>query len=318
MASPLVNTPTDIMFLVFDLLTVADLCSFRLICHWTQDQSHKCFASRAYKRIRIHNKEDNALLRLARVLYENTSLASMVHTLSIQWKESVPQSPFVGANTPKWMTTPMLASVPQLKKLELNGMCSLKVMFGPRFCLQNAPDDDEESVDIVAPMPVRPMLETLSFATAYISHRNLKAIIRLVSPILTDLRLQDVECYEGGWIDTLRDIQDATTNLTSLRLSGLREDIARRTWYNHDQDPSAGWETLFTCQAEGDSFSKAIEGQDGVETLSLRERTASMIGPEAIKLGLDMIAEYAVLRQRLTGRRPRELCGFCFFSDAPP
>ncbi|KAK5688841.1 hypothetical protein LTS10_000819 [Elasticomyces elasticus] len=311
-SSPLVKTPTDVMFLVFDLLAVTDLCSFRLVCHWAQDQSHKCFASRAYRRIRIHNKEDNALLRLARVLYENTSLASMVHTLRIQWyvqvtrKESVPQSPFIGANTPKWMTTPMLASVPQLKKLELNGMCSLKVLFGPRFSLQNAADVAEQSVDIVAPMPVWPMLETLSFATAYISHRNLKAIIRLVSPVLTDLQLQDVECYEGGWIDTLRDIQDATTNLTSLRLCGLREDIARRIWYSHDQDPSAGWETLFTCQAEGVAFSKAVEGQNGVETLSLQERTASMVGPEAIKLGLDMIAEYAVFRQRVSGRCPKE------------
>ncbi|KAK3625206.1 hypothetical protein LTR56_020562 [Elasticomyces elasticus] len=299
-SSSLVKTPTDVMFLVFDLLAVTDLCSFRLVCHWAQDQSHKCFGSRAYRRIRVHDKDNNALLRLARVLYENKSLASMVHTLRIQWrfhmtwKESIPQTPFIGAVTPKWMITPMLASVPHLKKLDLDGMCSLQVLFGPRFSLQHAGDVDKESIDTVASMPGWPTLETLSFVTAYVSHRNLKAIIRLLSPTLNDLYLEDVECFEGAWIDTLRGIQDSATTLRSLRVRDLWEDIRQRDRYSHNRDTSAGWEIMFTCQADGVAFSRVIEGQNGEESLSLEKRNASMAGSEAIKLGFNMIAEHVV------------------------
>ncbi|KAK5715702.1 hypothetical protein LTR17_016690 [Elasticomyces elasticus] len=84
MASPpLTNTPTDIMFDIFDLLTVTDLCNFRLVCRWGKKQSFKSFASRGYKDLYVSNCS-NSVCDLVDILGHNEDLAAYVKTFTVK------------------------------------------------------------------------------------------------------------------------------------------------------------------------------------------------------------------------------------------
>ncbi|KAK5709715.1 hypothetical protein LTR17_019535 [Elasticomyces elasticus] len=297
-ASLLTNTPTDIMYMIFDRLPLSDLCRLRLACQWAEQQSLKYFALRAYKHINIYD-HGGSLLRLARVLWENKALASSVETLQVRW-HSIKGRPKTEVWFPRhryfadqpWKSSAVLASVPGLKKLELYGMTDSPVLFGPYF--------DFRYSSAVKDVPgFWPRLDTLSIKSAYLPQPDLAAMLRILGPTLTTLHLEDVECYRGRWVDTLRAAQRAAIGLKSLRLVALWDDIWRRvkdSSVEYEGSP-AEWETLFTFRVEGAKLLTTFRGPNGIETLSLQRFDASMVGAKAIELGLDMIEEHVAVTQ---------------------
>ncbi|KAK3625209.1 hypothetical protein LTR56_020565 [Elasticomyces elasticus] len=301
-ASLLTNTPTDIMYMIFDRLPLSSLCEFRLVCKWTQEQSLKCFALRVYKHNDVHDK-DGSLLRLARVFWENRALASVVRTLKVRWqfygrghkppKMWFPRRPYFGHSRAWWKHTAMLASVPGLERLELDGMTDSPVLFGEHLDPDYLPSPKYDLPNFW------PRIKVLSFKNVYLSHRNFEAMLCALSPALTELHLERVGCYRGRWVETLRAIQEAAINLKSLRLIDVRDDIWRRvkeSGVDHEGSP-AEWERLFTFRFEGAKLFTTFHGPAGIETLSLQRYDAQMVGAHAIKLGLNMIAEHTAMTQ---------------------
>ncbi|KAK4896624.1 hypothetical protein LTR27_005543 [Elasticomyces elasticus] len=204
-------------------------------------------------------------------------------------KEWFPRRLYLRHNGAPWKQTAMLASVPGLERLELDGMTDSPVLLGEYFESDHPPSPRCDLPKFW------PRIKVLSFKNVYLSHRNFEAMLRALSPALTDLHLEGVECYRGRWIDTLRAVQVAAINLTSLRLIDVRDDIWRRakeTGVDYEGSP-AEWTRFFSFRFEGAKLFITFHGPAGVETLSLQRYDANM----AIKLGLNMIADHVAMTQ---------------------
>ncbi|KAK5718965.1 hypothetical protein LTR17_015472 [Elasticomyces elasticus] len=295
-ASPLTNTPTDIMYMIFDLLPVHhDLCNFRLVCRWAQQQSHECFASRAYRYIHISIEKGSmlAVQRAERVFRENTAFAAYVRTLSIEWSPNTfnpyTQKPcFEDVN----YFTDHPSVVPtffQLKKLELHGLTSL--YFNDNVRLHSASSVDIGSPSFDALGADWPRLEALSIKHTYLTSEQLVAIVRRAGPALTELHLEEVHTFDGYWIDTIRALYSFATRLENLKLRNLHREP--KNWKRCDQAHH------FTFRDwEVDPVDKSWEGIDQRVTLAIRRREATMQGAEAVKLGIDMIEDYAATQEQ--------------------
>ncbi|KAK5688842.1 hypothetical protein LTS10_000820 [Elasticomyces elasticus] len=293
-SSPLTTTPTDIMYMIFDLLPTTDLRDFRSVCRWAREQSNEPFASRTYREIRISSIMKGKwpitpVQRADRVLRNNTALAAAVRTLSIEWGQSDYRSGF--RKTDFRLVAYSILEVPdifstlsRLTKLELHKFTSFTV--ARRFWLQL-----HSSADSGSPIPDAlgaswPQVESLSITNAYLTSKELVALVQCAGPGLTELQLDEVHLFDGTWPDTLRAIHSTKTSMGMLELQDLWEQPKERS------------ATLLSC-FEFQSYDEArLNKSCGAgATLSLQHHKASMIGAESIKLGLDMFEEHAAARQ---------------------
>ncbi|KAK3653246.1 hypothetical protein LTR56_004782 [Elasticomyces elasticus] len=81
--SPLLQTPTEVMFEIFDLLTIPDISNFRQTCRWAKNQSFKPFATRGYSNLYVCECDDSASL-LANLVEDNKDLAAYVKSLTVR------------------------------------------------------------------------------------------------------------------------------------------------------------------------------------------------------------------------------------------
>ncbi|KAK4896636.1 hypothetical protein LTR27_005556 [Elasticomyces elasticus] len=285
---------TDIMFMIFDLLPTADLCELRLVSHRAENESFKCFACRAYKHIEICESH-RSMLHLAQVFHRNHALASTMKTLSVRWlpDANVELSQPSCYSPPTWPTSAVLAVLPELEKLELHGMTDSE--FGPHFHLQQSMGVDGK-VRGVPPGTGWPLLKSLSIKASCLTHRNLMAFFRLVSPALLELHVEEVQSLDGHWVRILFAML-ASSNLRRLRLRDLGDEVWRRGKDSKGKDRVILYDRYFTFQDVGVTISRTLDGQLGTERLCLQHREASMEGAEAIKEGLDMVAKHVAAEE---------------------
>ncbi|KAK3625207.1 hypothetical protein LTR56_020563 [Elasticomyces elasticus] len=294
-SSPLINTPTDVMYMIFDLLEVWwDLHRFRLVCRWAQEESHEYFATHAYRRIRISSDWGSMAptQRAEKAFRGNSALAARVRTLSVHWNPH----PF----DTHWFTTKeyysydsvttnhssVVSSLSKLKRLELGGMTSLYL---ERFFQLQSNSSDCESLNFNALGADWPRLEALKIKDAYLTYEELMAVIRRAGPTLTSLHLQDINLSDGQWHVTLRAIQSMVGSLETMTLKKLYD---RKHWYRGQPACS------FTCRDEDiPTLQKPGRDDSGAVGLSMMRYEASMIGEDAIRAGLDIMSKHAAETQ---------------------
>ncbi|KAK4951456.1 hypothetical protein LTR10_010431 [Elasticomyces elasticus] len=298
MASPpLTKLPTDVMYMIFDLLCIDRLCDFRLVCHWSRVQSEEYFASRAYRHkiISIEGRSIDLVRGADRIFRDNITLAAAVQTLSIRWrpktypeyyKTGFQHVPYLTSEVPDIFTT-----LSGLKSLDLRGMTSRTLE--SYFTLQQKSSVGGASLSFEALGTCWPRLESLSLTRIYLMSQELIAVIQRAGPGLIKLELQGVHTFEGKWVGTLRAIRSSASNIKSLRL---------RCLYDNTDSPKSACRLMF--RDENDSILDKSCG--GTSTLSLRGDFASMKGVEAIELGLKMIAEHLVERAAAKKCRSQE------------
>ncbi|KAK5709716.1 hypothetical protein LTR17_019536 [Elasticomyces elasticus] len=301
MASPpLTKLPTDIMYMIFDLLHIDLLCNFRLVCHWSREQSEEYFASRAYRHkiISIKGRFVDLVRGADQIFRDNITLAAAVQTLSIRWRPKIypeyyktgfQHVPYLTSEVPDIFTT--LAG---LKSLDLRGMTSRTLE--SYFTLQQKSSVSGASLSFGALGTCWPRLESLSLSRTYLMSQELIAVVQRAGPGVIKLELEGVHTFEGKWLGTLRAIRSSASNMKSLKL---------RCLYDNTECPKSSCRLTF--RDENDSIlDKSCGGDNGTSTLSLRGDFASMEGVEAIELGLKMIAQHLVQRAAAKKCRSQE------------
>ncbi|KAK5697326.1 hypothetical protein LTR97_007463 [Elasticomyces elasticus] len=285
-SSPLTNTPTDVMFEIFDLLTIANLCNFRQTCRWAKDQSSKPFATRGYKEISTCDCSDSTY-DLANTLKGNKDLASSVKTFGVQSQcqscqtrahgyDSLSGQPCKQDGT--WAMSDILSALPNLETLVLHTMSTQS--FARHFQGAHARKPGTPSY---ATGSGEWHLATVSLHFCSFTSEELKAIARLADAEVTHFNFNRVVCIDGKWSEVLCSIRDAAKDGSSLNLSAPMVETV-----GAGRAPSS-----FALMPKNRAkFFKAMRGEHGIEAVTVQEWLASMKGKRAIKLGVDMITQY--------------------------
>ncbi|KAK3633401.1 hypothetical protein LTR56_015815 [Elasticomyces elasticus] len=233
------------------------------------------------------------LKRADNIFRENAALAAAVGKLSIRW---TPYKYRLGLYTTdcvsyfSFAAPEIFATLSGLKHLELHGMNRRTLK--DYFRLHKTSRADGGTLSFQALGTYWPRLESLLISKAYFMSQELVAVVRCASPGLAELRLDHVETFDGTWPDTLRAIHSIAPSIKRLELGCLRDSTGERSH-----------QVIGCIRFRGDDEAELNRSCDGGGTLSLRYREASMVGADAVKLGLDMFEVHAAAREEAWRRR---------------
>ncbi|KAK4891772.1 hypothetical protein LTR27_009624 [Elasticomyces elasticus] len=289
-ASPLLQTPTDVMFGIFDLLSVTDLCNFRQTCHWASDQSFKAFATRGYRKLSICDCNDSVGM-LESVVKGNKDLAAFVRNFTVRLNTACCKHWIPGTQVflvpcqgdPKWTATGIISGLPNLENLELFGFgCG---SFARHFSGHsgNATTkisqvaEDEELYKGTSTGPARPSLGSVSVNTSYGESAEIGAFVQLAVAGTTKLHMGGVTCKDGQWVDILRKIQplDRRDYIYLVCMTALAGISRVRILYSNSKMDLP----IITKRSESTE--------------------ATMQGQKAVKIGLETIIKYAAAQGEL-------------------
>ncbi|KAK4951424.1 hypothetical protein LTR10_010398 [Elasticomyces elasticus] len=283
-ASPLTKTPTDVMYMIFDMLLSRDLRRFRLVCRWANDQSLGPFAKRGYTDVHYRENEGDEYEFLK--VFENDGIAAAVRTMTAR-----PKAPNYGLSLgdshlrkqptqPEgtWKLLEVISKLSGLTKLAIHDISnpSLKSHLSRQKDLVHRRSWHRTAQPIpIVNSACRSRLTSLSLKRVRLTQQDLDTLFQLAGVLLTQLELNQITLVDGSWIDFLCTIQAKAPNMTSLALQDLRE--------------SGGILDAFKFQGFDVTYHKAFRGENGIETIALRSEGVGMKGPKAVELGLEMI-----------------------------
>ncbi|KAK3626549.1 hypothetical protein LTR56_019719 [Elasticomyces elasticus] len=303
-ASPLLQTPTDVMFEIFDLLTIFDICNFRQTCRWARDQSFKSFATRDYKNLHVCECDDSAST-LAKLIEGNKDLAVCVKSLTVRCghhfcKRRTPRTPVYTLPYQKrinWTVSGIMAGLQGIERVELRGLTEGSV---PHHfhChdvdnvtkLSHVPNGNVEA-NTTTIFCRQPKLATVTLRSSSLGRAEILEIFQLAGGGVTSIHMAWVTCTDGQWVNILRTIQAA--GLDKLQLQGL-SDGTRRDCEGHGSGPA-----VLTFQDAGVKLHQAVRGAKGIETLTVQQNEASMQGKQAVKIGLEAILRHFAAQEGL-------------------
>ncbi|KAK5745172.1 hypothetical protein LTR17_001624 [Elasticomyces elasticus] len=271
-APPLTTTPTDVMFDIFDLLPMTDLCNFRQTCKWAQHQSFKTFAIRGYKHMVLPDINE-CVCRFARAMENNSDLAASIKTLSVWGKpqikhgfskmRSVGEDDFLSRQTlqshGEWTVSGVIATLPCLESLKLSGLT--RQSFAWHFSRQHVPGSlnhgsDADTLEYTTTGTNWPRLSFLSLRFTNLTSQELTAIYQLVGAEVTNVHLSSIVAVDGKWLEFLHKVPVPFPALKTLRLQILLDGTRSST-----KDDAK----LFTFQDYGVRLHKALRGANGIE-----------------------------------------------------
>ncbi|KAK5688887.1 hypothetical protein LTS10_000866 [Elasticomyces elasticus] len=294
-ASPLTKTPTDVMYMIFDMLLSKDLRRFRLVCRWANDQSLGPFAKRGYTDVHYRENQGDEY-ELLKVFENNDGIAAAVRTLTARPKAPNYGLSFGDSHLRKQPTQPegtwkLLEVIPKLSgltKLAMNDISNPSLE--SHLSRQNDLVHQRSLHRTAQPIPIvnsacRSQLTSLSLKRVRLTQQDLDNLFQLAGVLLTQLDLNQITLVDGSWIDFLCTIQAKAPSMTSLALQDLRE--------------SCGSLDAFKFQDFDITYHKAFRGGDGIEAIALRSKGVGMKGAKAVELGMDMILERHGVRRGL-------------------
>ncbi|KAK3653247.1 hypothetical protein LTR56_004783 [Elasticomyces elasticus] len=284
---PLEKTPTDIMFDVFDLLTVTDLCNFSLVCRWARKQAFNSFAARGYKNLKVYSCS-NSVCGLVDILSHNKELAAFVKTFTVRqcqfciYQECGWYSGQPCEQDAAWTISGVISAFSNLNKLALGGMTSKHL--ARHLHREHARDPEvpsrtagsAEGPILTAAGTTLPNLATVSLNACAFTSAELKAIVCLPGASTTHFEFDRVTCTDGNWLDVLSFTRDIVRDGSTLRIV----------------EPKAGVDYFRLMPEKSAKFFKALRGEHGIEVVTVQEDVASMKGKQAIELGVEVITQY--------------------------
>ncbi|KAK5715704.1 hypothetical protein LTR17_016692 [Elasticomyces elasticus] len=255
--SPLTETPTDVMYMIFDMLSSKDLRRFRLVCRWANDQSLGPFAKRGYSNVHYRKNQEEEY-EFLNVFENNDSIAA--------------------APEGTWKLMEVIPKLSGLTKLAMNDISNPSLEW--HLSRQNDLVHQRSLHRTAQPIHIvnsacRSQLTSLSLKRVRLTQQDLDTLFELAGVLLTQLDLNQITLVNGSWIGFLCTIQAKAPNMTSLALQDLRE--------------SCGALDAFKFQDFDVTYHKAFRGQHGIEAIALRSEGVGMKGAKAVELGMDMI-----------------------------
>ncbi|KAK3626550.1 hypothetical protein LTR56_019720 [Elasticomyces elasticus] len=285
-ASPLTKTPTDVMYMIFDMLLSRDLRRFRLVCRWANDQSLGPFAKRGYTDVHYRENQGDEY-EFLKVFENNGGIAAAVRTLTAR-----PKAPSYGLdfgdsglrkqpNQPEgtWKLMEVISKLSGLTKLAMNDISNPSLE-----CHQRSVHRMAQPIPVVN-TACRSQLTSLSLKRVRLTQQDLDTLFQLADVLLTQLDLNQITLVDGSWIDFLCTIQAKAPNMNNLTLQDLRE--------------SSGVLDAFKFQDFDVTYHKAFRGGDGIEAIALRSEGVGMKGPKVVELGMEMILKRHGVRRGL-------------------
>ncbi|KAK3653244.1 hypothetical protein LTR56_004780 [Elasticomyces elasticus] len=294
-ASPLTKTPTDVMYMIFDMLLSKDLRRFRLVCRWANDQSLGPFAKRGYTNVHYRENQGDEY-EFLKVFENNDGIAAAVRTVTAR-----PKAPNYGLsfgdshqrkqpNQPEgtWKLMEIIPKLSGLTKLAMNDISNPSLE--SHLSRQNDLVHQRSLHRAAQPIPIldsacRSQLTSLSLKRVRLTQQDLDNLFQLAGVLLTQLDLNQITLVDGSWIHFLCTIQAKAPNMTSLALQDLRE--------------SCGALDAFKFQDFDVTYHKAFRGQHGIEAIALRSEGVGMKGAKAVELGMDLILKRHGVRKGL-------------------
>ncbi|KAK3114378.1 hypothetical protein LTR53_007378 [Teratosphaeriaceae sp. CCFEE 6253] len=288
--SPLLSMPSEIVSLMLDHLSISDIRNFRQVSHWAESEAFWKFARRGYGHLVISARPESSLHRLLDVVEQSEPLARAVKEVSVDFHDSgwvstleleahrrraakLEHGPLPSLSAETRKPRRVLCLLPALPKVQALRLASLSsVAFSRQF---------QAPAQLSGELPAQPIalpstLRTLTISHSELSARDLELLFQNSGSALTELRLIEVTLTTGHWRDVLVTIRSAQTRLVRLELSSLCDVRLHRT---------------FKYVSLAPLFRKAFKGARGIEVVSVQGAMASMMGAEAVRMGLDVAVE---------------------------
>ncbi|KAK5715447.1 hypothetical protein LTR15_010091 [Elasticomyces elasticus] len=274
-ASPLTKTPTDVMYMIFDMLLSRDLRRFRLVCRWANDQSLGPFAKRGYTDVRYRENQGDEYEFLK--VFENDGIAAALPTTAYLGDSHLRKQPTQPEGT--WKLLEVIPKLSGLTKLAMNDISNPSLESHQRSLHRT-----------VQPNPFvnsacRSQLTSLSLKRVRLTQQDLDNLFQLAGVLLTQFDLNQITLIDGSWIDFLCTIQAKAPNMTSLALQDLRVSV--------------GALDAFKFQDFDVTYHKAFIGENGIEAIALRSEGVGMKGSKAVELGMEMFLKRHGVRRGL-------------------
>ncbi|KAK3653243.1 hypothetical protein LTR56_004779 [Elasticomyces elasticus] len=285
------ETDEDLVCAITNLVDVEELLEFRLVCRWAERESFCDFATRGLKYVDIEAVSGKTMPSRLKAVENSLQFASAIKSIRARFPDRVIrnwESDLVkGSNNALFgnRTLARRAKEPTLSyvvsRLPKFESFTIEGLTGPILDLHMLPD----LVNSV-PQTAWWRLQTLKIECGLLSSTQWLSLIRLVSPALSDLSLDDAVCTKGRWLPVLTAIQETLPALTTLNLVDLT---------HRQMKPLATNEAIYVDLDFTDKQKTIDESTElvmGSETLSLRKGVAIMQGRQAVRLGLERIVRY--------------------------
>ncbi|KAK5715701.1 hypothetical protein LTR17_016689 [Elasticomyces elasticus] len=285
---PLLKTCTDVMFMISDLLPMADLCNFRQSCQYVKVQVSHRFTTRAYKHVRMCDRH-SSVRSIGNIMQGNKELAKYPRALTVVHATINPACSCCTKESAGWTLSDVLSKLPNLEKLELHSITSGTIachfvrqhVLGGVLCWRHASPQHQ----LVYIRPNLPQLTTLSIRSAKLTSRDLRAFVIFAGARLVNLSMNQIDSTNGNWVHVMQEILHTSTGLEKLQLRTLREFTGSERFGFRSI-------TFHDCKDISDKFSKAFRGLKGIEVAVLGFSEANMKGAQGIRWGLERIVEH--------------------------
>ncbi|KAK5745169.1 hypothetical protein LTR17_001621 [Elasticomyces elasticus] len=282
---PLLRIPAELAAMVVKPLSPVNLRNFRQTCKWARFHASKRFANESFTHIDVRKGHDSAR-RLAQVFQGNKGLAREVQTFTVFCGSIYhPRRPCHKDGQDVWTLSGVISRLHALHHLELREIDSQAVAC--HFWRQHVSINEAHPDQAIYTTPGTnwPQLTTLWIRSAQLTKQDIRLLVRLAGPGLRNLKLSQIKCTDGKWLDILGELPGRSSGLERLELESLSD--VTESW-----EPDIGSLSLrgYKCFTTT-NFHKAIRGPKGIEVVVVHQFSAYLTGSQAVQLGLETIIE---------------------------
>ncbi|KAK3653248.1 hypothetical protein LTR56_004784 [Elasticomyces elasticus] len=286
----LLKMPFELSIMITELLSPADLRNLRRTCRWADSQTYDLFAKRTFTNIHARSGHHSAR-RLAQTFQGHEHLATYAQTFTISYGSIDRPLPCPTDLQCVWTFSGVISKLRNLRRLELRDITSQAVLC--QFLRQHVPINDVswsqtdhlDHLIYTTPGTNWPQLTTLWIRSAQLTKQDIRLLVRLAGPGLRNLKVSQIKCTNGKWLDVLRELLGTSPGLERLELGSLSDGT--ESW-----EPYLGPSSLRGYKRFGaTNLHKAIRGPKGIEVVVVHQFDAYMTGSQAVKFGLETIIE---------------------------
>ncbi|KAK5688889.1 hypothetical protein LTS10_000868 [Elasticomyces elasticus] len=280
--------PFELSTMIIESLSPADLRNLRQTCRWADSHTYDLFAKRTFTNTTVRSGHHSAR-RLAQIFQGHEHLATYAQTLTISYGSIDRPLPCHTDLQGVWTFSGVNSKLRNLRHLELRDITSQAVLC--HFLRQHVPINDVswsqtdhlDHLIYTTPGTHWPQLTTLWIRSAQLTKQDIRLLVRLAGPGLRNLKLSQIKCTDGKWLDILGELLGTSPGLERLELDSLSD--VTKSWEPYiDSLILQDYKRFVTT-----NIHKAIRGPKGIEVVVLHRFDAYMTGSQAVKFGLETI-----------------------------
>ncbi|KAK5688782.1 hypothetical protein LTS10_000760 [Elasticomyces elasticus] len=268
-STTITKLPIELVCKMTGCLSMKDVRSFRQASRWTEKQSFRDFARRGFEVYNIVGLY-NHFERLQEMIESSPQLVACIKSLHVNNSKNeyvgLDDAARAAFNCRSPRVSTLVDALPALERLDIAFFS--QQAFAWHWQIKYPKRDAK--------------LRSLSISNCSAQSGQFMFLVHHFCPTLNDLKLHNIVLDLASWAHVLLTVRDSSAQLSTLSLMSLRDPSIR---------PGEG----MTLKAPGIDYHSTTRTSSGADMAMIRRTIASMKGPQAVKVGLDMIIQHPLL-----------------------